>query len=513
VLPVELITALVLQKQLQRRVISVLPAGTVLNLENEKWTVVGPLPGSDTGGYGVVCLVTGERSGEAVAKLVRKDPRARRELLVGDSVAAAGYTNVIRILDKGEHVDHWVIVMPRADKSLAKHLEQLDRPLSEDEALTILHDVAAALADIAGEIVHRDLKPRNILLLNGTWCLSDFGLAKYEEATTSTETWKYSKTKPYAAPEQWREQTATSKTDVYAFGVTAYQLLTGTRPFPGPDFREQHLKDPVPTLTAGPPQLRALVRQCLMKSPQARPSAAEILRRLEKITPGAAPSASLAALAAANETAVNEMAAEQQQASAEQELAEERELLHRSAVELFEPISSQLIEKIETYADQANIEIGTRGKRFIATLRGARIGLDNPARSPRRGNTPFDVISESVITVDNAQTVHGYRARSHSLWYCDGQREGQFAWYEVAFSDYMRVGQVDPYALSAWQTPPVAFNHVMGTTRVDWFQEIDLGDLDEFVDRWLEWFGRSVTGQLQRPSGSGKRQLWRRSGA
>lgn len=484
-------------------------AGTVLDLENEKWTVVGPLPGSDTGAFGEVCLVTGERSGEAVAKLVRKDPRARRELLMGDSVKAAAYTNVIGVHDKGEHLDHWVIVMPRAEKSLANHLEQLGRPLSADEALTILRDVATALVGIAGQIVHRDLKPRNILLLNGIWCLADFGVAKYEEATTSTETWKYSKTKPYAAPEQWREQTATSKTDVYAFGVTAYQLLAGTRPFPGPDFREQHLKDPVPTLTAAPPQLRTLVQQCLMKSPQARPSAAEILRRLEKVTSGAAPTASLAALAAANEMAVNETAAQQQQASAEQEAAEERELLRRSAVGLFEPISAQLIEKIEAHADQANIEIGTQGKRFIATLRGARIGLDNPA-SPRRSTAPFDVIAESIITVNMAQTVHGYRSRSHSLWYCDGQQEGQFAWYEVAFADYMRSAEVDPYALSAGQAPPVAFDHVMGTTRVDWFQEIDLSDLDELVDRWLDWFAKAITGQLQRPSGTGKRQQWRR---
>jgi serine/threonine protein kinase len=488
----------------------VLPAGTVLNLENEKWTVVGPLPGSDPGGFGEVCLVTGERSGEAVAKLVRQDPRARRELLVVDSVKAAGCANVIGILDKGEHVDHWVIVMPRADKSLAKHLEQLGRPLSVEEALPILCDVAAALVDIDGEIVHRDLKPRNILLLNGRWCLTDFGLAKYEEATTSTETWKYSKTKPYAAPEQWREQSATSKTDVYAFGVTAYQLLTGTRPFPGPDFREQHLEDPVPTLTAGPPQLRTLVRQCLMKSPQARPTAAEILRRLENVTPGAAPTAGLAALAAANESAVNEIATQQQRASAEQELAEERERLHRSAVELFEPISAQLIEKIETHADQAKIEIGTQGKLFIATLRGARIGLDHPAPSARRLNAPFDVISQSVITVDMAQTMHGYRSRSHSLWYCDGRQEGQFAWYEVAFADHMAAGQIQPYALSARETPPVAFDHVIGTTRVDWFQEIDLSDLDEFVDRWLEWFAKAVTFQLQRPNGTGNRQQWRR---
>ena len=72
------------------------------------------LPGSDRGGFGTVYLVTNEACAEAVAKLVEKIPAAERELLMGESVQASGYRNVIPVLDHGEHDNEWVMVIPRA---------------------------------------------------------------------------------------------------------------------------------------------------------------------------------------------------------------------------------------------------------------------------------------------------------------------------------------------------------------------------------------------------------------
>src|SRR5258708_40144833 len=110
-----------------------------------------------------------------------------------------------------------------------------------NEAVNILLDVAEALASLEKDVVHRDLKPENILFYQGHWCLADFGIARYAEATTSPDTHKYSFTPPYAAPEQWRFERATPATDVYAFGVTAFELLQGHRPFRGTDFLVQLL--------------------------------------------------------------------------------------------------------------------------------------------------------------------------------------------------------------------------------------------------------------------------------
>jgi serine/threonine-protein kinase len=88
------------------------------------------------------------------------------------------------------------------EKSLAAYLSE-QGPLSVEEAVEVLRDVATGLADIDGAIVHRDGKPQSILLCEGAWCLADFGISRYAEATTAKDTRKYFFIRPYAAPEQW----------------------------------------------------------------------------------------------------------------------------------------------------------------------------------------------------------------------------------------------------------------------------------------------------------------------
>ena len=479
-----------------------LPAGTELDLDQQKWTVVGPLPGCDPSGMGTPYIVTDQHGGEAVAKLVPKAPGAKRELLMGDSVKAAAYPNVMPVLDQGEHVDDWVIVMPRADMSLAAYVKQ-HGPIPVQDAVPILRDIATALAAIDGDIVHRDLKPQNVLLLNRSWHLADFGISKYAGASTAPDTHKYFLTEAYAAPEQWRLQTATSATDVYAFGGVAYELVSGSPPFPGPDFRDQHLRDRPARLTVGTPALRNLIQQCLMKARQARPTPAQILERLEDAAEEPPSSPGLKKLAEVNEQEIIRKAGEQQQASVQQDEEEERDLLHQSAVDLFEPIGQQLIEAIEAQASEAIVKMGEQGKLFIATLRGAQIGLDYAAPSPMPFTAgEFTVISESVITVTIPSTIGGYRGRSHSLWYCDAEDEGQFAWYEVGFMEWgLAIARpaIEPYHLAAFEAPPLAFRPGIGTTAtLDWFDEIDLGDVSGFVDRWIGWFAEAAAGELRR---------------
>lgn len=305
-----------------------LAPGTELRLDDRVWTVVGPLP-SGRGGFGTLYIVTGDGGEDAVAKLVLKDPGAERELLMGDSIAAGEYRNVVPVWDQGEHDANWVIVMPRAEQSLAAHLR--DRgPLSMDELVPVLTDIATALSEIDGRIVHRDLKPPNVLLLNGAWCLADFGISRYAEKTTSSDTRKFSLTPPYAAPEQWRAQRATSATDVYAFGVVAHELATGELPFPGPDtesFREQHLNDPAPSISVGTTRLRDLLNECLFKAPAARPRPAAILQRLEKIAEEPKVTG-FEQLAAANREELARRAAAHAKASTEQDRLERRKELH-----------------------------------------------------------------------------------------------------------------------------------------------------------------------------------------
>jgi serine/threonine protein kinase len=132
-----------------------------------------------TGGFGRVVRAT---SGSEVAaiKFVPKEPGADRELLFVDLDEVG---NVIPVLDSGETGDDWVLIMPLAECSLRQRLDRGD--VTPDEATAVLTDVATALASLDGRVVHRDLKPENVLLYEGRWCLADFGISRYAEATTA----------------------------------------------------------------------------------------------------------------------------------------------------------------------------------------------------------------------------------------------------------------------------------------------------------------------------------------
>ena len=244
------------------------------------WNLGKPLV-ADAGGFGRVYEATGEDGAPAVVKLVDKLPGAERELLFGDLEEMKEIPNIVPIWDSGEFGDKWALVMPKATGSLRSHLESAGGPLQLDETVEILQDIAQALVGIADIAVHRDLKPENVLQLDGSWCLADFGIARYAEASTDPATRKASFTKQYAAPEQWKYEHATAAADVYAFGIIAYEMLTGRRPFDGPDYRDQHLHQIPEELAVGTPRLRVLIEECLIKAPEARPSAQLVAEKLK----------------------------------------------------------------------------------------------------------------------------------------------------------------------------------------------------------------------------------------
>ena len=188
---------------------------------NREWHL-----GTRIGGGGFGEVFRGESGGfQAAIKLVPKALGAERELLFVDLQDAR---NVVPIIDSGETDDAWALVMPLAAQSLREHMEASSDARSVDDVVTILKDVSTALADLDGTVVHRDLKPENILLVGDKWCLADFGISRYAEATTAPDTRKHALSPPYAAPERWRSERATAATDVYSLGVVAYELLVGS---------------------------------------------------------------------------------------------------------------------------------------------------------------------------------------------------------------------------------------------------------------------------------------------
>jgi hypothetical protein len=404
---------------------------------NKHWTLGEPL---GDGGYGKVVAATGEDGTRAAVKLVPKKPGASRELLFVDlALPGQAVRNVVPVLDSGETEDAYAIVMPLAEESLRDRLESIGGPLSLEQALAVLTDVATALADLDGRVVHRDLKPENVLLVDGTWCLADFGISRYSEAATATETYKWSGTLEYLAPERWRSERATAATDVYALGVMAYELLAGELPFPGPDtadFRDQHLHTDPPPLPTASPRLAALVEECLYKSPQARPVPANLLVRLQKaadttLAPGAA------ALADAYQQLTEQRRTEEAAASRARTEQERREALADAANRSLERTSATLLETVTDLAP--SVAVGRRPEGWSVELNGVRIGLSTPVAfdgvSWGRYKPMIEVVAAATVTVVIPRNQSGYEGRSHSLYYCDAQREGQYAWFETAFMD------------------------------------------------------------------------------
>jgi serine/threonine protein kinase len=174
--------------------------------------------------------------------------------------------------------------------TLAERLAGGAMPVAE--ALVAARQVAEALEHAhAHGIVHRDLKPANIMLTpDGQAKVLDFGLGKPLAETAHGQDLRSSPTlsrpgtasgvilgtAPYMSPEQARGQALDRTTDIWAFGVIVYEMLTGTRPFRGDTttdvlaavLRSEVEWDRLPAAT--PPAARRLLRRCLERDPRER---------------------------------------------------------------------------------------------------------------------------------------------------------------------------------------------------------------------------------------------------
>lgn len=114
---------------------------------------------------------------------------------------------------------------------------------TNEELTQMFLQLSYGMAAINSVLVHRDIKPENILIKDGVLKITDFGLAKYAEATTRSITFKGYGTRQYCAPEVWKNEKNSIKMDIYSMGIVFYELATLNYPYivKNDDYQEAHL--------------------------------------------------------------------------------------------------------------------------------------------------------------------------------------------------------------------------------------------------------------------------------
>jgi serine/threonine protein kinase/Tol biopolymer transport system component len=264
------------------------------------YDILSPL---GAGGFGEVYKARDTRLDRAVA--IKILPSADPELKArfereAKAIAALTHPHICTLYDVGHQDGTDYLVMEYLEgETLAARITR--GPIKIDEALKIAIEIADALDKAhRAAIVHRDLKPANVMLMKGGAKLLDFGLAKLHQpaaAVTGFSVGAAVTTPPvtaqgsilgtlqYMSPEQLEGHDADARSDIFAFGVLVYEMVTGRKAFEGKTTASliaailEREPPAIATLQPlAPVSLDRIARTCLAKLPDDRWQTAHDLR-------------------------------------------------------------------------------------------------------------------------------------------------------------------------------------------------------------------------------------------
>jgi serine/threonine protein kinase len=231
----------------------------------DRGTKLGPyeiLARIGAGGMGEVYKARDTRLDRVVAIKVSKEKFSERFEREARSIAALNHPHICTLYDVGPDY----LVMEYVEGA------PLKGPVPLDQAMKYAGQICDAL-DVAHKkgITHRDLKPGNILVTKAGVKLLDFGLARISASPDETVTMAVMGTPAYMSPEQWNGKPGDARSDIYAFGLVLYEMLTGKRAA-----QERAVVEP--------PTLERALGACLEKDPEERwQSARDVKRALEMV--------------------------------------------------------------------------------------------------------------------------------------------------------------------------------------------------------------------------------------
>ena len=263
------------------------------------------------GGMGEVYRARDTRLDRTVAIKILKHEFSHRFEREARAISALNHPHICSLHDVGREGETQYLVM--------EHIQgkPLACPMEVQQAIEFGVQIADALAAAHRQgIIHRDLKPANILVTRDGVKLLDFGVASlqspiaaFDNGATASRTIEGTVvgTVQYMAPEQLEGRKADERSDIYAFGLVLYEMLTGLRASEASSTAgviAAVLSGPVPSVRARrpevPEELERLIHRCLQKDPDRRWQRAESLReallwlRDSPATPGPASDASVA---------------------------------------------------------------------------------------------------------------------------------------------------------------------------------------------------------------------------
>ncbi len=206
---------------------------------------------------------------------------ARRFRQEARLLARLSHPNIVQVYDLVEDRGRlWIAMELVTGGTLADAMERGGGSLPWRDVAALGQQIASGLAFVhKNGLIHRDVKPINVLLTQDeapVAKLTDFGLAKHLESTAHTQVGALLGSASYMSPEQASGQPADARSDIYALGITLYELLCGRVPFEGElaSVLAQHITQTPPPLAhfcdSVPESMANLIETMLAKSPDKR---------------------------------------------------------------------------------------------------------------------------------------------------------------------------------------------------------------------------------------------------
>jgi serine/threonine protein kinase len=213
-------------------------------------------------------------------KMMKHDMAMNEDFLIkfhqeARTIAGFNHENIIKIYDFEELFRTVFIIMELVEGETVEKILEKEKILSIPFTIDFLIQICSGL-DYAHQrgIVHRDIKSANMYIRSdGQLKILDFGLS----CPPGTENTDFTGSIPYMSPEEIEGEAVDQRTDIYSLGITAYEMVTGQRPFPEDDLMalsdmhvEQDIPDPARLRPDLPEALRAFILKACAREPDQR---------------------------------------------------------------------------------------------------------------------------------------------------------------------------------------------------------------------------------------------------